>query len=113
MTANSRQDSPNRRSLLAPQASDYHLASTALLPRGIVFPHRRVARLASLDHSMWFHTEARSLDGWVCHHIVPSSLGHSRGFCTSRMIDVRGELLVSCAQEALVRLNDEMDEAGR
>ena len=93
------------------QASDWNLASTALLPRGIVFPHRRVARLASLDHSMWFHREAPAFNGWVCHHVVPHSLGHSRGFCTSRMFTARDELLLSCAQEALVRLDDEAETA--
>jgi acyl-CoA thioesterase-2 len=96
--------------MLCAFASDWNLCSTAMLPVGIIFPHPRVKRLASLDHAMWFHRPV-PMDDWVVHHITPTALGNARGLCTSRWYDSTGALLVTCVQEALIRLDTDPAKA--
>ena len=85
----------HERTLLCAFASDWNLCSTAMLPLGIIFPHPRVKRLASLDHAMWFHRPV-PLDEWVCPHIVPTALGSAR----EHLADICTKLMQAAAEHA-------------
>ncbi|PIA49420.1 hypothetical protein AQUCO_01300319v1 [Aquilegia coerulea] len=68
-------------------------------------PHRRrglKTMSLSLDHSMWFHRSFRA-DEWLLYVIDSPSSSNARGFCTGRMFNRNGELLVSLTQEGLIR----------
>uniref|UniRef100_A0A7N0T0A6 Cyclic nucleotide-binding domain-containing protein n=1 Tax=Kalanchoe fedtschenkoi TaxID=63787 RepID=A0A7N0T0A6_KALFE len=56
----------------------------------------------SLDHSVWFHRDVRA-DDWILYMIFTPTAHSARGFVTGYMFDRKGELLMSLAQEGLVR----------
>jgi acyl-CoA thioesterase-2 len=60
---------------------------------------------ASLDHSLWFHREARA-DEWLLFDVRSQSNAGARGLGTGSMHTLSGVHAVSIAQEALVRLAD-------
>jgi acyl-CoA thioesterase II len=82
--------------------SDYGLLSTLLIPHGIRINDRRL-RMASLNHAMWFHRQFR-IDEWLLYVCEGLSSAHSRGLTRGRFFRRDGSLVVSVAQEALVRL---------
>ncbi|MFT4561133.1 MAG: acyl-CoA thioesterase-2 [Gammaproteobacteria bacterium] len=82
--------------------SDYGLLSTLLIPHGIRINDRRL-RMASLNHAMWFHRPFR-IDEWLLYVCEGLSSAHSRGLTSGRFFRRDGSLVVSVAQEALVRL---------
>lgn len=86
---------------LAVYASDTTLLETALLPHGTVFADGRF-HAASLNHAMWFHAPVRA-DDWLLHEQSAEATGGGRGFATSRTYDLSGRLVVSAAQEGLLR----------
>ncbi|XP_043718252.1 acyl-CoA thioesterase 2 isoform X3 [Telopea speciosissima] len=68
-------------------------------------PHRkRGLKLSSLslDHSMWFHRPFKA-DEWLLYVIDSPTSGNARGFCSGRIFNRKGELLVSLTQEGLIR----------
>jgi acyl-CoA thioesterase-2 len=89
------------RCLLA-YASDFSLLSTAMRPHAmsIVSGH---AILASIDHVMWFHRPAR-VDEWLLYHVDSPSASGSRGFARGSIYTRDGTLVVSTAQEGLIRV---------
>lgn len=94
------QDYPLHRHMLA-YASDMTLLETSLRPHGFSFftPNMQIA---SLDHSMWFHRPFR-MDEWLLYvQDSPSSSG-ARGFSRGSIFRQSGELVVSVAQEGLIR----------
>jgi acyl-CoA thioesterase-2 len=56
----------------------------------------------SLDHSVWFHRPARA-DQWLLSDLVPVSTGRGRGLAVGTIRDRAGTLLVTIAQEVLLR----------
>ena len=60
---------------------------------------------ASLDHSLWFHRQARA-DEWLLFDVESRSNSGARGLGTGSMHTLSGVHAVSIAQEALVRLPD-------
>lgn len=83
-------------------ASDYNLLGTALLP------HRDTLKdqdyfIASLDHAMWFH---RNLDfnNWLLLAMDSPSASNSRALTRGNIYNQEGELVVSLAQEGLIRV---------
>jgi len=56
----------------------------------------------SLDHSIWFHKPVKA-DDWLLDVIESPSAHGGRGFVTGRMFNRQGELIMSLAQEALIR----------
>nr|CAD1844828.1 unnamed protein product [Ananas comosus var. bracteatus] len=56
----------------------------------------------SLDHSMWFHRPVKA-DDWLLYVIESPVASGGRGFCTGRMFNRKGELIMSLTQEALIR----------
>lgn len=87
---------------IAAYASDFSLLGTALLPHGS--PNPFVSMMASIDHSMWFHHPFRA-DDWLLYELESPRLAHGRGFCTGRLFSRDGTLVVSTAQEGVVRFS--------
>jgi len=82
-------------------ASDMTLLDTITLPHGIVWADGSYA-MASLDHAMWFHRPFRA-DEWLL-YVQESPIAHgARGFATGRLFTRDGTLVVSVAQEGLIR----------
>ncbi|MGJ8648057.1 MAG: acyl-CoA thioesterase domain-containing protein [Marinomonas colpomeniae] len=81
--------------------TDYGFIETALTPHGISIgnPHLNIA---SLDHSIWFHRPFR-LDDWLLYVAESPSTSASRGFVRGQIFNRKGELVVSTAQEGLLR----------
>jgi acyl-CoA thioesterase-2 len=82
-------------------ASDLTLMDTALLPHGRSHHGKRV-QMASLDHAMWFHRPFRA-DEWLLYHVQTPSASGGRGFSQGQIFDRHGKLVVSVAQEGLIR----------
>lgn len=94
-------DDPLLHACLAVYAADTTLLETALLPHGTVFADGRF-HAASLNHAMWFHAPVRA-DEWLLHEQSAEATGGGRGLATGRMYDLSGALVVSAAQEGLLR----------
>ncbi|EPS63417.1 hypothetical protein M569_11365, partial [Genlisea aurea] len=80
-------------------------ASDLIFLQVSVNPHRgkgRKTSAASLDHAVWFHRPFRA-DEWLLYVIESPNAHGGRGFVTGKMFNRKGELLVSLAQEGVVR----------
>jgi acyl-CoA thioesterase-2 len=88
------------RCLLA-YASDYYLLSTAGLDVRFIVS-RRELQMASIDHAMWFHRQAR-VDEWLLYVLESPTASSSRGFARGSIFSRDGRLVASTAQEGLVR----------
>ena len=82
-------------------ASDLTLLDTAQLPHGIVWADPRY-QVASLDHAMWFYRPFRA-DEWLLYAQESPCATGARGFCTGNLFTRDGKLVVSVAQEGLMR----------
>ena len=82
--------------------SDMTLLDTSLFPHGKSMFDQDL-QMASIDHSMWFHNPVSLGDWFLYEQESPAS---SRGCGTSRgqLFDRSGKLLISVAQEGLIRL---------
>jgi len=82
-------------------ASDLTLLDTATLPHAIAWNDGRYV-MASLDHAMWFHRPFRA-DEWLL-YVQESPAAHgARGFTMGHLFTHEGRLVVSVAQEGLIR----------
>lgn len=85
-------------------ATDFFLLTTALKPIGVVlYGDPRLSFIASLDHCVWFHREYKA-DEWHLHHMSSSIARSGRAFCTGRVFNQKGELVMSISQEGAIRL---------
>jgi acyl-CoA thioesterase II len=82
-------------------ASDLSLLDTAALPHAIAWNDGRYV-IASLDHAMWFHRTFRA-DDWLLYAQESPSAHGARGFTTGDLYTRDGTLVVSVAQEGLMR----------
>ena len=57
---------------------------------------------ASLDHCMWFHRDVKADDWWLYVQDSPAATG-ARGLARGSIYDRQGRLVVSVAQEVLLR----------
>lgn len=105
----------SRRDLLATHAAVHRavlaLASDFTLLEPVVHQHDLSlstpdVAIASLDHSLWWHTDG-GLDDWILYVQESPWAGRGRGFACGRLFDRDGRLLASVAQEGLVRVPDE------
>ena len=60
---------------------------------------------ASLDHAMWFHRPFRA-DDWVLYDMRSPSAAGARGLALGNMFTNDGKLVVTVAQEGLIRLTE-------
>lgn len=58
--------------------------------------------MASLDHCLWFHHEARS-DEWLLYDLEPVAAGHGRGLARGAVWTRDGRLAATVLQEVLAR----------
>lgn len=94
-------DDPRLQQCLAAYACDYWLAGTVAIPHA--FPTNGPSLLiSSLDHAMWFHAGVRC-DEWMLHQTISPAAGEGIGLVQGRIFDRGGRLLVSTAQESLLR----------
>ena len=95
-------DVPTLHACVLAYASDMTLLDTTVRPHGLVWSSERKLMMASLDHAMWFHRPFRA-DEWLLYaQTTPASAG-GRGFATGNIYTRDGVLVVSVAQEGLIR----------
>ena len=94
-------DDPALHRYLLAYASDHAFVTTALQPHGVSWLTPGV-RAASLDHAMWFHKPFR-VDEWLL-YVIDSPVAHGgRGLARGRIFSQNGDLVVSTAQEGVLR----------
>ncbi|KAI7862743.1 thioesterase-like superfamily-domain-containing protein [Spinellus fusiger] len=84
-------------------ASDNSLLKTSLQNNGII--SKSVGMLASIDHTIWFHSPARA-DEWLLHSMRSPRANDGRGLTFGQVFSRDGRLVASTAQEGLIRLSD-------
>lgn len=94
-------DNPALHKYLLAYASDFGLLTTSLLPHGTSIWQPQM-QVASLDHAIWFHEDAR-MDDWLLYSTHSPWAGGSRGYATGSIFNRSGKLVASVAQEGLVR----------
>ncbi|MCU0327633.1 MAG: thioesterase family protein [Chitinophagales bacterium] len=81
-------------------ASDYNLLFTALEP------HQKInlgkIKMASIDHTMWFHRTIQ-IDDFYLYRIFAPSTFNARALTHGYMFDKKGNLIASTTQEGLIR----------
>lgn len=82
--------------------SDTHLLPVCLQPHGKGFLEPTI-RIASVDHSMWFHRPI-DMNQWMLYQVISPITGDGRGFVRGEFYSQQGELLVSVAQEGVIRI---------
>lgn len=82
-------------------ASDMTVLDTALLPHGISWIDPRF-RIVTVDHTMWFHRPFRA-DDWLLYAQESPSAHGARCLTLGHLFDGSGRLVVSVAQEGLIR----------
>lgn len=85
-------------------ASDLTILETALRPHGISLFEPKL-QIASIDHAMWFHRPFR-VDEWLLYVQDSPASAHARGFGRGSIFTRDGKLVVSVAQEGLMRMRD-------
>jgi len=92
-------DDPHLHLALAVYASDRCLLDTAWRP------HADQGELAgaSLDHAMWFH-EPPNFNDWLLYTTQSPAANAGRGLAFGQMFNRQGELVVSVAQEGMLRV---------
>ena len=88
------------RNLLA-YASDFNLASTALLPHSRSWFSSDMI-VASIDHALWIHRDFRA-DDWLLYAMDSPTAQSVRGMTRGLIYDRHGRLVASAAQECLMR----------
>ncbi len=94
-------DDPVIHRALIAYMSDATLLSEALRPHHLPWHHPGM-QVASLDHALWFHREARADEWLLCVPESPSAAA-ARGFCRGGIYTRNGSLAASVAQEGLMR----------
>lgn len=94
-------DDPALHRAVIAYVSDMTLLGTSLLPHGIS-GKAGSAQVASLDHALWFHADARA-DQWLLYACDSPWAGNMRGFSRGRIFTQDGRLVAETAQEGLVR----------
>lgn len=94
-------DEPIIHKYLLTYASDFGLVGTALYPHGHTY-WESAMQVASLDHSMWFHSDFR-IDDWLLYAMHSPSASGARGLNHGQIFNGEGKLVASVAQEGLIR----------
>lgn len=97
-------DEPLLHAAILGYASDWVMMDPVLRRHGVTWTDPRL-RVASLDHSMWFHRPIRA-DEWVLFTQFSPSAAGGRGLSMGHMYAPGGTLGVTIAQEGMVRLKN-------
>ena len=95
-------DEPDLHRAILAYLSDYGLIWTLLGHHGFTLETGNLV-VASLDHAMWFHRPFRA-DDWLLYHCVGVASTGARGLARGHFYTRDGELVVSVAQEGLMRV---------
>ena len=95
-------DDPNQHRAALAYASDYSILEPVLRAHGIAWSTPGL-KVASLDHAMWWHRDAR-VDEWLLFVQESPSAGGGRGLTLGRIYTRAGVLVASVAQEGMVRV---------
>jgi len=95
-------DAPDLHRAILAYLSDYGLIWTLLGHHGYTLETENLV-VASLDHAMWFHRPFR-VDDWLLYHCVGVAPTAARGLARGHFYTRDGELVVSVAQEGLMRV---------
>lgn len=96
-------DDPHLHEAMLAYISDYELLGTATLPHGQERALRGELQMASLDHAMWLHRPCR-VDDWLLFSFDSPCAGGARGLARGEVFTRDGQLVLSTAQEGLIRL---------
>jgi len=97
---NSDDDLILKQSILA-YVSDFSLLISSLLPHNVSF-FTTPMRIASLDHSMFFHRDF-DLSDWHLYAVESTNAESGRAFCQGKIFSRKGVLVASTTQEGLIR----------
>ena len=95
-------DDPNQHRAALAYASDYSILEPVLRAHGIAWASPGL-KVASLDHAMWWHRDAR-VDEWLLFVQESPSASGGRGLTLGRIYTQAGVLVASVAQEGMVRI---------
>lgn len=95
-------DEPDMHRAILAYLSDYGLIWTLLGHHGFSLGNQNLV-IASLDHAMWFHRPFR-VDEWLLYHCEGVASAGARGLARGAFYTQAGELVVSVAQEGLMRV---------
>ena len=79
--------------------SDSTLMFNSVIPHGVPF---RTHRLTSIDHAVWFHRPC-DVGAWMLYDQLISAAADGRGMNEGRLFDRGGELIMTAAQESMLR----------
>ena len=96
-------DDPRLHQAMLAYVSDYELLGTVTLPHGRERVLRGELQMASLDHAMWFHRACRA-DEWLLYAFDSPTSSGARGLARGQLFTQDGQLVISTAQEGLIRL---------
>ena len=94
-------DDPRIHRYLLAYASDFNFLPTAGQPHGISLFDPNI-RMATIDHSMWFHRPFRA-DDWLLYVVESTSASGGRGYVQGQYFNQKGELVASTTQEGVMR----------
>ncbi len=92
---------PGLHQALIAYLSDAFLIDVCLIKHGRSFKDQGM-QIASLDHALWFHQEARA-DDWLLHTVEAEQVGGGRGLARGRFYRRDGRLVASTMQQGLMR----------
>jgi acyl-CoA thioesterase-2 len=95
-------DDPKQHRAALAYASDYSILEPVLRAHGAAWATPGL-KVASLDHAMWWHRDAR-VDEWLLYVQESPSASGGRGLALGRIYTRDGVLVASVAQEGMVRI---------
>ena len=95
-------DDPKMHRAALAYASDYSILEPVLRAHGVAWATPGL-KVASLDHAMWWHRDARA-DEWLLYVQESPSASGGRGLSLGRIYTRDGVLVASVAQEGMVRV---------
>ncbi|PJG86299.1 acyl-CoA thioesterase II [Conservatibacter flavescens] len=81
--------------------SDFHCILTALHPHSKGFLQQGM-KVATIDHSIWFHREF-DLNDWLLYAVESNNAYGARGLARGQIFDRQGRLIATTQQEGLMR----------
>ena len=94
-------DNPCIHNYMLAYASDFFFLATASQPHEVSFLTEDM-RMATIDHSMWFHRPF-DFNDWLLYDMDSPSASNGRGFVRGKIYDRAGRLVASSAQEGIMR----------
>ncbi|KAI8072737.1 HotDog domain-containing protein [Gongronella butleri] len=97
-------DDPKVHAAILAYTSDWRLLATSCYANGLTVPSSKIGMMASLDHTIWYHEPCR-VDDWLLYDMHSPRSGDGRGLAFGRVYTRDGRLVMTTAQEGIVRLN--------